>query len=61
MRSRPVFTAPAVGSYRYAYRFSLNQGVSWTYCDGTTGDLGAGSAGGLTFEIEDVPTLVVSP
>src|SRR5206468_3377100 len=27
------FTAPAAGAYRYVYRFSLDQGVSWTYCD----------------------------
>jgi hypothetical protein len=56
-----VFTAPAVGSYRYVYRFSLDQGVSWTYGDRNAGDFGAGSAGGLTFELKDMPMLIVNP
>jgi hypothetical protein len=37
-----TFTAPATGTYRYVYRFSLDQGVSWTYADTTLGDGGAG-------------------
>ena len=27
------FLVPAVGSYAYAFRFSLNAGASWVYCD----------------------------
>src|SRR5262245_43456245 len=26
------FTAPAVGTYGYVYRVSVDSGVSWTYC-----------------------------
>ncbi|MFT3775659.1 MAG: lamin tail domain-containing protein [Minicystis sp.] len=54
------FTAPAVGSYRYAFRFSLDQGVSWTYCDQGS-DTGAGANGGLSFELADLPVLTVTP
>jgi hypothetical protein len=51
------FMAPATpGSYRYVVRFSLN-GVSWTYCDTS----GAGSNGGLTFDVQDLPVLTVTP
>ncbi|MEP7119627.1 MAG: lamin tail domain-containing protein [Byssovorax sp.] len=50
------FTAPAVGSYRYAYRFSQN-GTDWTYCDTN----GAGSNASLTFETTQLPTLTVTP
>lgn len=55
------FTAPAVGSYRYVYRFSLDQGVSWTYCDDNAGDFGAGSNPGLTFDVENWGVLTVTP
>ena len=55
------FTAPAVGSYRYVYRFSLDQGVSWTYCDANTGDFGAGYNPGLTFDFATEPVLTVTP
>lgn len=52
------FTAPAApGSYRYTYRFSLDQGVSWTYCDTN----GAGSNVGITFELGDLGVLTVTP
>ena len=50
------FTAPAVGSYRYAYRFSQN-GTDWTYCDSN----GAGSNASLFFETTQLPTLTVTP
>lgn len=50
------FTAPAVGSYRYAYRFSQN-GTDWTYCDIN----GAGSNVSLSFETTQLPTLTVTP
>jgi hypothetical protein len=55
------FTAPAAGSYRYVYRFSVDAGVSWTYCDGTQGDGGAGSNAGLTFDLTTLPVLTVTP
>ena len=55
------FTAPAPGSYRYAYRFSLDGGSSWTYCDSTQADGGSGSSPGLTFEFETLPVLNVTP
>ncbi|MDW8251958.1 MAG: lamin tail domain-containing protein, partial [Myxococcales bacterium] len=51
------FTAPAPGSYRYAYRFSLDQGVSWTVCDSN----GAGSNSGLTFSLGELPVMTVNP
>jgi hypothetical protein len=50
------FTAPAAGSYRYAYRFSQN-GTDWTYCDAN----GAGSNASLFFETTQLPTLTVTP
>jgi hypothetical protein len=55
------FIAPAAGSYRYAYRFSLDQGLSFTYCDSTAGDGGAGSNTGLNFEFVTVPVLTTTP
>jgi len=55
------FTAPAVGAYRYVYRFSLDQGVSWTYADQNAGDGGAGSNTGLLFEFASEPVLTVTP
>lgn len=47
------FTAPASGSYRYLYRFSLDQGLSWTYCDNN----GSGSNDGLEFDFSDEAVL----
>ncbi|MBX5481230.1 MAG: lamin tail domain-containing protein [Myxococcaceae bacterium] len=55
------FNAPAPGSYRYAYRFSLDDGASWTYCDAKQGDLGAGSNPNLSFSLGDLPVLTVTP
>ncbi len=56
------FTAPAVGAAnRYVYRFSLDQGVSWTYCDANQTDSGAGSNANLTFEFADIPVLTITP
>ena len=52
-------TAPASGSYLYAYRFSLDRGVTWTVCDANTGDAGAGSNPGLTLEYATLPVLTV--
>lgn len=51
-----TFTAPAAGSYRYVYRFTRD-GISYTYCDKN----GAGSNGGLSFAIHDLPILTVMP
>lgn len=51
-----TFTAPAVGSYRYAYRFTQN-GTDWTYCDAN----GSGSNASLAFETTQLPTLTVTP
>ena len=52
------FTTPTTGGYRYVYRFSLDQGVSWTVCD-RGADTGAGANAGLTFELADEPVLTV--
>jgi hypothetical protein len=50
-------TAPAMaGSYRYAYRFSLD-GTRWTYCDLN----GAGANMGLFFEVTQLPVMTVTP
>jgi hypothetical protein len=56
-----AFNAPAAGTYRYVYRFSLNQGVSWTVCDQNAGDFGAGSNANLSFELGDMNVLTVTP
>jgi hypothetical protein len=55
------FTAPGAGDYRYAYRFSFDNGASWTYCDSAQGDFGAGSNPGLTFDLENLGVLNVAP
>ncbi|MFT3776093.1 MAG: lamin tail domain-containing protein [Minicystis sp.] len=55
------FTAPAAGTYRYAYRFSLDNGASWTYCDNNQSDAGAGSNNGLAFDLENLAALTVTP
>jgi hypothetical protein len=51
------FVAPAPGSYRYAYRLSVDNGVSWTVCDTN----GAGSNGGQDFSFDSLPVLTVTP
>jgi len=52
-----VITAPLTpGKYRFGYRFSLDSGTTWTYCDTN----GAGSNGGLTFETTKLPVLTVT-
>lgn len=50
------FTAPAVGTYRYGTRISLD-GVNWTYCDLN----GAGSNAGLDFDPSQLPVMTVTP
>ena len=54
-----TFTAPAAGTYRYGYRFSLDGGANWTYCDNAQGDEGAGSNPGLTFSFESLGVMTV--
>ena len=56
-----TFKPASPGDYRYAYRFSLDGGASWTYCDSHQGDGGAGSNGGLTFEAQNLGVLTVTP
>jgi hypothetical protein len=60
-----TFTAPAVGTYRYGYRFSFDAGVTWTYCDNNQGDAGAGANGAntlsLAFDLENLGVLTVTP
>jgi hypothetical protein len=56
-----TFTPASAGAYRFAYRVSLDGGLSWTYCDGAQGDGGAGASTGLTFDLEDLGTLTVTP
>jgi hypothetical protein len=63
---RASFMLPLPGSYRYAYRFSRNGGAGWTYCDredvaGMPGSGGSGSNAGLTFELEKLGVLTVTP
>lgn len=47
------FSPPTAGVFRYVFRFSLNNGLSYTYCDTN----GAGSNGGLDFSAADAGTL----
>lgn len=53
------FTAPASGTYRYVYRFSFDQGMSWTYADTNLGDGGAGSDPGFTFDFSNEAVMTV--
>jgi hypothetical protein len=50
-----TFTTPASGSYRYAYRFSLDSGATWTVCDKN----GAGSNSGLFFDFADEAVMTI--
>ena len=51
------FVAPSPGQYTYTYRFSVNAGISYTYCDSD----GAGRLPGLTFDPNLLGTLTVTP
>jgi hypothetical protein len=53
------FTAPAAGSYAYAFRFAVDgpAGQKWTYCDLN----GAGSNPGLFFNVSQLGALTVLP
>jgi hypothetical protein len=50
------FTAPAPGSYAFTYRFSVDGGVTWTYCDAD----GAGSNAGASFATPQLGLLDVT-
>ena len=56
-----TFTVPAAGAYRYGYRFSLDAGSTWTYCDNNQGDTGAGSNASLTFDLPNLGVLTATP
>lgn len=58
---RASFTAPVAASYRYGYRFSLDGGASWTYCDNAQADSGAGANPNLSFDFENLGVMTVSP
>lgn len=52
-----VLTAPwAIGGYAYTFRFSRDQGVSWTYCDIN----GAGANAGLAFDAAALGQMTVT-
>jgi hypothetical protein len=51
-----TLTLPAAGKYVYAYRFSLDNGVSWTYADAN----GSGSNSGLSFDLLALGQLTVN-
>jgi hypothetical protein len=51
------FTAPAAGTYAYTYRFSLDSGLTFTYCDLD----GAGSNAGLAFDPAQLGSMTVTP
>jgi hypothetical protein len=54
------FPAPAVTTgtdYEYTYRFSLDDGLTWTYCDLE----GAGSDPGLAFDPDALGVMTVNP
>lgn len=54
-----TFSAPwVVGNYAYAFRFSDDQGVSWTYCD--TDGAGSGTAA-LVFSTASLGAMTVTP
>lgn len=55
-----MFVAPPVATtttFRYVVRFSLDDGLSYTYCDLN----GAGSDPALTFELAQLGTMTVTP
>jgi len=56
-RYTATFIAPAAGTYSYAYRFTMDAGASYTYCDTD----GAGSNPGLTFNPTADGVMTVTP
>ena len=53
----PTTVPPAIASFAYTFRVSLDGGETWTWCDLN----GAGSAGGLSFETTQLGRLDVGP
>ncbi len=52
------FTVPSTpGTYAYVYRFSLDNGATWSYCDRD----GSGKNPGLTFDVDKLGDLTVTP
>ena len=52
-----TLTVLSDGLYSYTYRFSLDGGFGWTYCDLD----GAGSGSGLTFDASQLGGMTVTP
>jgi hypothetical protein len=51
-----TFTSPAyAGTFWYTFRFSVDNGATWTFAD----DDGAGSNAGLTFDLGQLPVMTV--
>jgi hypothetical protein len=51
-----VVAEPKPGTYAYTYRFSLDTGLSWTYCDLD----GNGAAPGLSFDVTKLGLVTVT-
>lgn len=59
-----VLKIQTTGTFSYTYRFSLDGGLNFTYCDqgpDAGGDGGSGSNGGLTFEANNLGTITIIP
>ncbi|GMV38872.1 MAG: hypothetical protein AMXMBFR64_05880 [Myxococcales bacterium] len=54
-----TISAPPVGSYDHAFRFSLDSGATWTYCDRAAGPGSDGSEDG--YQITNAGSLVTLP
>jgi hypothetical protein len=52
-----TLTIPTAGTFSYAYRFSIDGGLNFTYCDTN----GAGANAGLTFETANLGQITVNP
>jgi hypothetical protein len=54
-----TFAAPAAGVWDLAYRFSLDRGATWTYCDGDAGEGADGSENG--YQAANAGSLTTTP
>jgi Big-like domain-containing protein len=54
--SKALIAPAAPGAYWFTYRFSLDSGASWTYCDSD----GAGANTGAQFDVTRLPTMTVT-
>jgi hypothetical protein len=52
---KATLTIPTAGTFSFVYRFSIDGGVNFTYCDQN----GAGANGGLDFEATQLGTIIV--